>query len=367
MSIIFRSLQKLDSNVSNAIPSQLPETVTQGDLRTLSADRSNLKSILRIGLTFMGIVVLGLGVVLMAEYLTSREHLSADASADASRSIGKIPKTAATLTDNIQGYESQPNSKIKEDSNLQARFYPPQHQQSGPQALNSLEAANIDLPNVATASGSSTSYTSMVPGAEANESNPGQTTPNAIDTIDAYSPSTTNRKESLEAEKGVAQSTDLHTLALPQEQPVPSTRAIAIEPLAAEQRKADRIRLKALAKNAHIGQLARRTQSALAQNPMDTAQAGALIEELSREKGADHPFIAKLRAYFLFKQARHDEATVILERLIAVNADDIEAGVNLALIEIQTGQIPKAAERLKRLGVEHPDNTVVADLLRKLK
>ncbi len=139
------------------------------------------------------------------------------------------------------------------------------------------------------------------------------------------------------------------------------------EALIAEQQQAEKMRRAVRAKSARIGRLVRQVEGALSQSPMDAARTGTLLKELERLKGRKHAYVAKLRAYWLVKQGQNKKAAVLLKSVLATKRDDMEAGINLALIEIQLQQYRQAGDRLKRLREVYPDNALIADLLRELK
>jgi len=59
--------------------------------------------------------------------------------------------------------------------------------------------------------------------------------------------------------------------------------------------------------------------------------------------------VLKLRAYWFMRQGDYDKAAELLSRVLKENKDDLEAGVNMAIIEIRANEITKAKKRLARL------------------
>ena len=119
-------------------------------------------------------------------------------------------------------------------------------------------------------------------------------------------------------------------------------------------------------KQARIERLVRQIEESLA-GTADSHRTADLLERLARFKGRDHPYVAKLRAYWHFKRKQYVLAEADLQKVIAAHPGDLEAGINLALIEIHNQAYPTALERLKQLRRIHPENTAVADLIKRLR
>jgi hypothetical protein len=134
----------------------------------------------------------------------------------------------------------------------------------------------------------------------------------------------------------------------------------------AQRESVERARRAALEKSARIARLVRRIETALA----GSTQAGdpsALLEELARLKGQHHPYVAKLRAYYNLQRGNLEAAQADLNAVIAAHPDDLEAGINLAIIEIRDQRYDRAMARLKDLRELYPENEQIADLLKRLR
>jgi len=134
----------------------------------------------------------------------------------------------------------------------------------------------------------------------------------------------------------------------------------------AQRESVERARRAALEKSARITRLVRRIEMALA----GSTQAGdpsALLEELARLKGQHHPYVAKLRAYYNLQRGNLEAAQVDLNAVIAAHPDDLEAGINLAIIEIRDQRFDRAMARLKDLRELYPENEQIADLIKRLR
>jgi hypothetical protein len=134
----------------------------------------------------------------------------------------------------------------------------------------------------------------------------------------------------------------------------------------AQRESVERARRAALEKSARITRLVRRIEMALA----GSTQAGdpsALLEQLARLKGPHHPYVAKLRAYYNIQRGNLALAQADLNAVIAAHPDDLEAGINLAIIEIQDQHYDRAMARLKALRELYPENVQVAALIKRLR
>lgn len=98
----------------------------------------------------------------------------------------------------------------------------------------------------------------------------------------------------------------------------------------------------------------------------DLVEAQGLVDHLASLKPENDPFVLKLRAYLAMLQDRFDEAQGFLQSVLSQNQEDLEAGINLAICEINTDKIKSARERLLRLREQYPENTQIADLFARI-
>lgn len=139
------------------------------------------------------------------------------------------------------------------------------------------------------------------------------------------------------------------------------------EPMTAEQRKAEAARQAAREKNERISRLVSRLEASLSSAAPDQHGVETLLGELARLKQPGSLYVDKLRAYWLLKIEQYDRARALLEKLAAADEEDVEVGINLAVIDIRQGDIQAARLRLQRLKKAHPDNTRITELIRKLQ
>jgi len=98
----------------------------------------------------------------------------------------------------------------------------------------------------------------------------------------------------------------------------------------------------------------------------DDNKVHALVGELEVLKGKDSHYISKMKAFLLIQKGDYESAVPILEKVLHQNKHDIEAGVNMAIIEARTNQREAAKNRLTHLSKLHPDNTHIVNILKRL-
>ena len=86
------------------------------------------------------------------------------------------------------------------------------------------------------------------------------------------------------------------------------------------------------------------------------------IAKLVILKGKDDDFVKKIKAYHHLHEHEYDTAFILLSQVLANNRHDFEAGINMAILEIQTGKVEYARERLEMLSRVHPDNRTIRHL-----
>jgi Tfp pilus assembly protein PilF len=98
----------------------------------------------------------------------------------------------------------------------------------------------------------------------------------------------------------------------------------------------------------------------------DKALSQQLLDQLEQIKGKEDPFVLKLAAYANIQQGELTLARDLLETTLAGQPDDLDAGLNMAVVEIRSGQIAEARRRLTRLLELYPDEGKVIRFLRQL-
>jgi predicted Zn-dependent protease len=99
----------------------------------------------------------------------------------------------------------------------------------------------------------------------------------------------------------------------------------------------------------------------------DRAGAERLMSELTDLKGPDNTYILKLKAFMLVQKGEYEAAAPILARVLKKDQNDLEAGINMAILEANTDQLQAARSRLAHLTKIYPSNSLVPAILEKLE
>jgi hypothetical protein len=113
-----------------------------------------------------------------------------------------------------------------------------------------------------------------------------------------------------------------------------------------------------------ISRLANKIYSAIQADDVDLTSQ--LLLQLSNIKGAQNIFVLKLKAYSLIRQNQLKEARTILSHILAQRADDLEASLNMSVVDIKMGRYESARRRLVQLQGLYPEEDNVTLYLRKL-
>jgi len=98
----------------------------------------------------------------------------------------------------------------------------------------------------------------------------------------------------------------------------------------------------------------------------EMSRAKVFIDELAALKGEHDIYVLKLMAFWHMDQGDFDKAFNPLAEALDKHPDDLEAGINMAIVEIREKQFGKAKERLLGLRDIYPVSTMVGRLLEKL-
>ena len=132
-----------------------------------------------------------------------------------------------------------------------------------------------------------------------------------------------------------------------------------------EKKEDERIRLENVEKSARIASLVAKIRRSMDTRRSDLIED--LIDELALLKGKENSFVLKLRAFVCMRKNKYQSAALLLREVLRKNENDLEAGINMAIIEIKTGQIPEAINRLAILREIYPEDTLIPELIQKLK
>ena len=126
-----------------------------------------------------------------------------------------------------------------------------------------------------------------------------------------------------------------------------------------------KIYLTNVAKGLKIARLVAEITHAIRHN--NNEQTDKLLDQLSGLKGVENRYVLNLRAYLFLLQKDYQAAAYALNKVLDENKDDLEAGVNMAIVEIGTNRLQAARKRLLKLRSLYPENARIAELIQKLR
>ncbi len=134
---------------------------------------------------------------------------------------------------------------------------------------------------------------------------------------------------------------------------------------ASEKMQEEKVHLASVKKNARICRLISKTKVSLFSG--NDSRTESLLNELNSYKGQDDEYVMKLRAFWYLKRGKYELAKPLLDLLLEKDENDLEAGINMAVLEIRTNRLGQAQTRLENLRRIYADNTQIPSLLRKIK
>lgn len=323
MSLIFQSLQKLKSNL-NASPSGPNGPAPEQGKAPLKPFIIRFRPIL-IGLVL--VLALGCGSVYAVQYLKERVRGQENGRAIEQQRYGirphkgpPVPGSSTESQNNSNSLHMPSQPVVRDAPGAQVQFYPPEQKKIGLAPVSAAQEQTL----------------SAQPSKAAEWAHP-------------------------------------KVSALPDASLSPRMTKLVVTPPApvqpifdAEMEAVERARRAALEKSARIGMLVNKIEQALAGAP-NAGNPQALLAQLAKIKGENHSYVMKMRAYWNFQRGQYPAAEVDLKKVIALHPDDLEAGINLALIEIHDQRYDQAKSRLKHLRHIYPEHSAVADLIKRLK
>jgi len=120
-----------------------------------------------------------------------------------------------------------------------------------------------------------------------------------------------------------------------------------------------------MTQQARIARLVARIQANM--NSPEDEETKMLIDELEALKGSENAYVLKLKAYWHLRHDDFEAAALLLNKVLQNDAEDLEAGINMAVTEMKTNQLQAAQQRLAKLREVYPDNTLIPELLSMLR
>ena len=118
-------------------------------------------------------------------------------------------------------------------------------------------------------------------------------------------------------------------------------------------------------KNAKISRLVSDIQREMDLGDKDRIEK--LFDELGVIKGQNNSYVLKLKAVWHLRNQEYEDAANLLRTVLSKNGSDLEAGLNMAIVEINTGKGQDAYRRLEKLQQSYPDNVRLAEILQDLR
>jgi hypothetical protein len=118
-------------------------------------------------------------------------------------------------------------------------------------------------------------------------------------------------------------------------------------------------------KNAKIARLVADIRSEMDRGDKDRVET--LFDELAKRMGQNNSYVLKLKAAWHIRNEEYEDAADLLRTVLSRNGLDLEAGLNMAIVEIRTGKEENAYRRLEMLQQTYPDSIRLAEMLRDLR
>ena len=96
-------------------------------------------------------------------------------------------------------------------------------------------------------------------------------------------------------------------------------------------------------------------------------QVEKYLDELALLKGQNNSYVLKLKAAWHIHNKEFEQAKDLLKIVLTKNEFDQEAGINMAIIEINTKEMDNAYQRLSKLQKVYPENVRITEILQDLK
>ncbi|MBF0470715.1 MAG: hypothetical protein HQL48_05010 [Gammaproteobacteria bacterium] len=92
-----------------------------------------------------------------------------------------------------------------------------------------------------------------------------------------------------------------------------------------------------------------------------------ILQQLRQLRSPDDPFVLKMEAFWEIKRANYAHAAQLLSLVLEQQPNDLDANINMSIVEMHQQQISEAHSRLKRLATLYPGNDWVNAALARLQ
>ena len=106
-------------------------------------------------------------------------------------------------------------------------------------------------------------------------------------------------------------------------------------------------------------------QFAIAQNNVQEVKTG--FHRLESVMGSDSLFLVKMRGYWSLKRGKLEEAGRYFNKVLSLKPQDMDAQLNMVIVEMRSNYQEAAKERLEKLVKRYPMDDRVLALIQKLK
>ncbi len=90
------------------------------------------------------------------------------------------------------------------------------------------------------------------------------------------------------------------------------------------------------------------------------------LQALEQYKGSGDPYVLKMRAYWHLRNAEYAQAEALLKEVLERDGDDLDAQMNLAVLELRTDRGGEARRRLERLAEHHRQDPRLQGLMEQV-
>ena len=127
----------------------------------------------------------------------------------------------------------------------------------------------------------------------------------------------------------------------------------------------EKVQQKTLDYTLKIPQIIAKLRKAIAQN--DANKVNKWLEVLGTIRRPDDPYLLNMRAYWHMTQQEYGKAETYLQQVLLSNSEDLEAGLNLAIVETHTDRTRNAQQRLQILSQRYPNELRLQSVINTLR
>lgn len=117
-------------------------------------------------------------------------------------------------------------------------------------------------------------------------------------------------------------------------------------------------------KNSQIAELSAALETAIQKN--DSVETDQILEQLYKKADINSSYYLKLMAFQNIRKKNYTQAKFLLQKVLNHDDQDLEAGLNMAIIEIREEKFADAKKRLVRLKEIYPFHTLIEQMLGEL-